>query len=416
MLSADFKNTLEYEKWSCVCKAWRQAKMQWCAFAEAIVNDFKMQYLPVISANRDIPAVIHVMTKYMWDYEIMIDCLNLLVEWTRSVEGAIDMDMLIDGGDEVIEEDGEGVMEEGGEGVMEEGGEGVMEESDIEDVVVETDTQKLQEEGENLQLSNDQMKDDLYEVADIDNKVDVFESLADIDREVKRVAVGHVVDADTLVEYNNIVVMIVKVMKEFKIVYHSLVDVKFECLQCLANLAAFREVRLEMGTREFFHEIMSTIECININIDIGRAVNVLMAACEGNYAAKQAFIDEGGFLFLAKLSRQCNQSKYIDFDICVLVLDLCKREGDVVCMRKVDSAVIGFLRNCAEKYVDISRFMHNVSKTIHFVATNTSNKTEFMKDGGMQVMETVLAKYSDNPVVRDFTSATLDNMRSIFNI
>jgi len=39
-----------------------------------------------------------------------------------------------------------------------------------------------------------------------------------------------------------------------------------------------------------------------------------------------------------------------------------------------------------------------------------------MKDGGMQVMETVLAKYSDNPVVREFTSAALDNMRSLFNV
>ena len=450
--------------------------MQWCEFAEAIVEDFKLQYLPVISANRDIPAVIHVMTKYMWDYEIISDCLTLLVEWTRPVEGEIDMNTLIDSDEEVMEEDGEEVMEAGseevmeaggeevmeaggkevveadgeevveadgeevmeaggeevmevggeevmeaggeevmeagGEEVMEAGGEGVMDDSDTDDSDMETDTQKLQEECENLQLSNDQMKDDLYEVAHIDNKVDVFESLVDVDREVKMVAVGHVVDAGTLVEYNNIMVMIVKVMEEFKIVYRSLVDVKSQCLQCLANLAAFHEVRVQMGTREFFQKIMSTIDSININSDIGRAVNVLMAACEGNDSAKQAFIDETGFLFLAKLCRRSNESKYIDFEVCLFVLDLCKREGAVVCMQEVDSIVIGFLRNCAAKYVDIGRFMHNVSRTIQFVVTNTSNKKEFMKDGGMQVMETILAKYSDNPVVREFTSAALDNMRT----
>jgi len=38
---------------------------------------------------------------------------------------------------------------------------------------------------------------------------------------------------------------------------------------------------------------------------------------------------------------------------------------------------------------------------------------KFQKQAGksiqvMQVMETVLAKYSDNPVVREFTSAALD--------
>jgi len=419
-LRADFKNKLEYKKWSCVCRIWREVHMQWCEFAEEIVLDFKLQYLPVISANRDIPAVIHVMTKYMWDYEIISDCLTLLVEWTCPVEGEIDMNTLIDSDEEVMEEDGEEVMEAGGEEVMEAGGEevmeaggeGVMDDSDTDDSDMETDTQKLQEECENLQLSNDQMKDDLYEVAHIDNKVDVFESLVDVDREVKMVAVGHVVDAGTLVEYNNIMVMIVKVMEEFKIVYRSLVDVKSQCLQCLANLAAFHEVRVQMGTREFFQKIMSTIDSININIDIGRAVNVLMAACEGNDAAKQAFIDETGFLFLAKLCRQSNESKYIDFEVCLFVLDLCKREGAVVCMREVDSTVIGFLRNCAAKYVDIGRFMHNVSRTIQFVVTNTSNKKEFMKDGGMQVMETILAKYSDNPVVREFTSAALDNMRT----
>jgi len=45
-----------------------------------------------------------------------------------------------------------------------------------------------------------------------------------------------------------------------------------------------------------------------------------------------------------------------------------------------------------------------------------SNKKELVKKGGMQVMETVLAKYSDNPVVREFISAALDNMRSTLNI
>jgi len=413
-LCADFKNKLEYEKWSCVCKTWRQAHVQWCAFAYAIVEDFKLQYLPIISANRDISAVIHVMTKYMWDYEIIFDCLILLAEWTLPVAVAIDMEGLIDGDEEVMEEGDEQGDEEGGEGVMEEGG--------VEDVVAETETETVNEEcnelelkqdiNEKLQLSNDKVKDDIYEDSHIDTKVDVFESLVHIDSEVKRVEVGHVVDAGTLVEYNKIVVMIVQVMKEFKIVYHGMLHVKVQCLQCLANLAALHQVRLEMGTRAFFHEIMSTIQFIKVNVDIGRGVNVLMAACEGNDAAKQAFIDEGGFLFLAKLCRQCNESKYIDFDVCLLVFDLCKREGDVVCMREVDSAVIGFLRNCAAKYVDSSRFIHNVSRTIHFVVTNTPNKKEFMKDGGMQVMETVLAKYSDNPVVREFASAALDNMRT----
>jgi len=417
-LRADFENKLEYKKWSCVCKTWCRAHVQWCVFADAIVEDFKMQYLPVISANRDISAVIHVMTKYMWDYEIIFDCLILLAEWTLPVAVAIDMDGLIDGD----EEGGEGVIEEGGEGVMEEGGVDVMEEGGVEDVVAETETETVSEEcdelelkqeiNEKLQLSNDKVKDDIYEDAHIDTKVDVFESLVHIDSEVKRVEVGHVVDAGTLAEYNKIVVMIVQVMKEFKIVYHGMLHMKVQCLQCLANLAALHQVRLEMGTRAFFHEIMSTIESIKVNVDIGRGVNVIMAACEGNDAAKQAFIDEGGFLFLAKLCRQCNESKYIDFDVCLLVFDLCKREGAVVCMREVDSTVIGFLRNCAAKYVDIGRFMHNVSRTIQFVVTNTSNKKEFMKDGGMQVMETILAKYSDNPVVREFTSAALDNMRT----
>jgi len=421
-LRADFKNKLESEKWSCVCKTWCRAHVQWCVFAEAIVEDFKMQYLPVISANRDISAVIHVMTKYMWDYEIMTECLELVDDWTSPVEGASDMNMIY-GGEEEMEEGGEEEMEEGGEEEMEEGGRemeegggGVMEETDKKLVAVETNIQKLQEENENVQLSNDQLKDDFYEVADVDDKVDVFESLVDMNRDVKRVAVGDLVDAGTLVEYNKIVVMIVQVMKEFKIVYHSLVTLKSQCLQCLANLAAFREVRVEMGTREFFHEVMLTIGYINVNSDIGRAVNVLMAACGGNDAAKQAFIDEEGFLFLGKLCRQSNMSKYIDFDVCLFVLDLCKREGDVVCLQEVDSAVIVFLRDCAAKYVDCSRFIHNVSRTIHFVVTNTSNKKEFMKDGGMQIMETVLAKYSDNPVVREFTSAALDNMRSTFNV
>jgi len=425
-LSANFKNTLEYKKWSCVCRTWFQAERLWCAFAIEIIDDFKMQCLPVISASKNIPAVIHVMTKYMWDYETIIDCLALLIEWTSNIEGAIcievGMGMLIDGSEEEMEENDDEVMEENDDEVMEEGG--------VEDVVVETETQTIKEEmddldkqrkeseeiNENLQLSNDQVKDDMYEVADINNKVDIFDSLVYIDSEVKRVVAGHVLDAATLVEFNNMVVMIVQVMKEFQIVYHNLVDVKILCLQCLANLAAFNEVRLEMGTRAFFHEIVSTIESIKINVDIGRGVNVLMAVCEGNDVAKQAFIDEGGFLFLAKLSRQCNESKYIDFDICLLVFDLCKREGDVLCMREINSAVIGFLCHCAAKYVDTSRFMHNVSRTIHFVVTNMSNKKELVKNGGMQVMETVLAKYSDNPVVREFISAALDNMRSTLNI
>jgi len=42
-LRADFKNKLEYDKWSCVCRTWQQAENQWCAFAEAIVEDFKMR-------------------------------------------------------------------------------------------------------------------------------------------------------------------------------------------------------------------------------------------------------------------------------------------------------------------------------------------------------------------------------------
>jgi len=200
---------------------------------------------------------------------------------------------------------------------------------------------------------------------------------------------------------------------DFKVVYHNLVAVKFEFLKCLVNLAAFHDVRREMGTRFFFHEIMSTIESIKVNVDIGRGVNILMAVCgEDNNNAKQAFIDEDGFLFLAKLSTQCNETKYIDLDVCILVLDLCKRENDVVCMQVVESAVIGFLRKCAKNYVDGSCFMHNVSRLIHFIVTTKANKDEFVKDGSLQVMEDVLGKYSDNPVVHGFTSAALNTMRS----
>jgi hypothetical protein len=424
LLSGDFKNMREYNKWGCVCKTWNLEQLQWGCMVMDIVDNFKMQYLPVITENRDIPAVMHVMTKYMWDYEIMIECLILLVEWTRDVEGStfteVDIGILIDGGDEVMEESGDEF--ESSDELMEEGG--------VEDVVVEivqtTEPPTIEEQfedvenelkakqaiNENIQLSNDQTKDDIYEVADIDNKLVAFESVVHIDSAVKLFEPGHVVDEGKRVVYNNMVIMIVEVMKKFQIVYDGLVDVKFQCLYCLANLAAFHQVRMEMGTGPFFHEMISTIQSISVNVDIGRGVNVLMAVCEGNDAAKKAFIDEDGFQFLAKLSLQCNKTKYIDFDICVMVLDLCKREGDVVCMQQVDSAVVEFLLESATKYVDSSRFMHNVSRTIQFIATNTSNKNEFVKGGGVQVMETVLAKYTENPAVREFTSAALDNMRS----
>jgi hypothetical protein len=263
-----------------------------------------------------------------------------------------------------------------------------------------------------LQLSNDQTKDDIYEVADIDNKLVAFESVLHVDSAVKLFEPGLVLDVETRVVYNNVVMMIVEVMKEFKIVYHGLVDVKFQCLYCLANLAAFHEVRMEMGTGPFFREMISTIQSININVDIGRGVDVVMAVCERNDAAKKAFIDEGGFQFIANLSLQCNETKYIDFDLCVMVLDLCKIEGDNVCMQEVDSVVVEFLLKCATKYVHSSRFMHNVSRTIQFVATNTSNKRDFVKTGGIQIMENILAKYSENPVVNGFTSDALDSMRN----
>jgi len=66
---------------------------------------------------------------------------------------------------------------------------------------------------EKIQLMNDEVKDDQNEIADTDDKVDVFESLVQEHSEVKKYAVGHVIDAGMRVVYNNVVTLIVGVTK-----------------------------------------------------------------------------------------------------------------------------------------------------------------------------------------------------------
>jgi hypothetical protein len=203
-------------------------------------------------------------------------------------------------------------------------------------------------------------------------------------------------------EYTNLLEIIVRVMHEF-LTYYGYHDLKYQCLKCLANLVRFDSVRKKMGTRRILQEVMATTQRIHIKVEAWRGIRVLRALCHGNEYAKNLFIVEGGLAFITDMYRKCNTSKYILFDLCVFVYELCETQGDTDCVQIFDKTTLEFLCTSAKTHVRSTRFMHNTCRTVKRIATNFQNKALFIGTGCIALMRDIAQTHPDNQLLVDYT-------------
>jgi len=131
-------------------------------------------------------------------------------------------------------------------------------------------------------------------------------------------------------------------------------------------------------------------------------INVLMAVCHNDQKTKQKIVDHGGFLFVNDMYRKCSNSKYVVFDLCVLVYELCIKKRLTDSVRMVDINIIDFLCSISQLYLNSERFIHNVCKTIHTVCTKNENKMIFLKNGGFEISKAMQLMYPENSQIQNY--------------
>jgi len=422
------QNIAEHRKWACVCTQWNECNEQWLAKAEGVLSNFIVNVLPVITELRDISTVIGIMKTHIWEYEVVLECLMLAQDWTMKTApellesqdntGAGDAENIMDNSD--IDDDitpendaavdmifpfaGEYSIVGGEENVLDEvhGTESPMQELEA----IEESLRNVWMQNEALCCFNDGQLDSIYAEMHIDDAEVCFRAMIQNHNLAKTHEDDHYIDEKKEFEYTNLVEIIVRVMHEF-LTYYGYHDLKYQCLKCLANLVGFDSIRKKMGTRQILQEVMATTQRIHIKVEVWRGIRVLRALCDGNEYAKNLFIVEGGLAFIADMYRKCNTSKYILFDLCVFVYELCETQGDTDCVQIFDKTTLEFLRTSANTHVHSPRFMHNTCRTVKRIATNIQNKAVLIGIGYIALMQDIAQTHSDNQLLVDYTVGIL---------
>jgi len=422
------KNIAEHRKWACVCTQWNECNEQWLAKADGILSNFIVNVLPVITELRDISTVIGIMKSHIWEYEVVLECLMLAQDWTMKTApellesqdntGAGDNESTMDNSD--IDDDitpendaavdmvfplaSEYCIVGGEEDVQDEvhGTDGVMQELEA----IEESLRNAWMQNEARCCFNDGHLDSIYADMHLDVAELCFRTMIQNEYLTKTHEDGHYIDEKKEFEYTNLLEIIVLVMHEF-LMYYGYHDLKYQCLKCLANLVGFDSIRKKMGTRQILQEVMATTQRIHIKVEVWRGIKVLRALCDGNEYAKNHFIVEGGLAFIADMYRKCNTSKYILFDLCVFVYELCETQGDTDCVQIFDKTNLEFLRTSANTHVDSPRFVHNTCRTVKRIATNIQNKAMLIEIGYIALMQDIAQTHSGNQLLVDYTTGIL---------
>jgi len=259
---------------------------------------------------------------------------------------------------------------------------------------------------------NDEMLDSIYSEAVPDQLEECFDLMIKNGSLVNTYEVGHYIGEKKESEYKNLLEIIVRVMDDF-CTYDAYHDLKYQCLKCLVNLVGFESVRKTMGTRQILREIMTTTQCIQIKAEVWRGIQVLRAVCDGNEHAKNEFIAEDGFAFIADMYRKCNTSKYVLFDLCVFVYELCETQGGADCVQVVDKTTIDFLHTSAKTHVSSQRFLYNTCRTMSRIATNTQNKAMLIETGCIALMQEIAQTHPDSQILVGYTMAVLIDLQTL---
>jgi len=194
--------------------------------------------------------------------------------------------------------------------------------------------------------------DATYSARPDDEKTSFFETLVREDNLVCMYPLGYRINKKTTSDYESLVCAFTHTIS-FNYKGCDNPNLKIAYLKCLSNLAGFKEVRkYNMKSVPFLSGVMSATRSIHVKSQMLHGINVLMAACHNDQETKQTIVDLGGFTFISGMYRKCSTSKYVVFDLCVLVYELCRGKRLTDRVRMVDTTIINFLCSISQAYVN----------------------------------------------------------------
>ena len=400
MHDVDLQKYKEHRKWACVSKQWHEINEQWKSTVLDSARIFQESVLPSISIGEDLECLADTVRIYFWDYNIVNECV--MVAWRRTKNHPVREKSLEINESQVVPKDltiyddeiissryflFDGIIHS---------------EAELEELEI---IAKKQDDvwmfDENFMNIYDLSLDSAYSGCRDDQKNYFFETSVHEDNLVSLYPLGYRIDKETRWGYTTLLSAFTDTISlDYKGCDNS--NLKIAYLKCLSNLAGFKQVRKYMKSLSFLSGIMSATRSISVKSQMLHGINVLMAVCHDDQKTKQKIVDHGGFLFVNDMYRKCSNSKYVVFDLCVLVYELCIKKRLTDSVRMVDINIIDFLCSISQLYLNSERFIHNVCKTIHTVCTKNENKMLFLKNGGFEISKAMQLMYPENSQIQNY--------------